>query len=64
MNLAAVSLKEKFDSRQLSIVTRRNSTLGGAAHRFIECLLKVIRKHARSAKKEDLALFDTLTLLV
>jgi LysR family transcriptional regulator of abg operon len=62
--LVALALKEKFDSRQLSIVTRRNSTLGGAAHCFIECLLQVIRKHARSAKKEDLALFDTVTLLV
>jgi LysR family transcriptional regulator of abg operon len=62
--LVALALKEKFDSRQLSIVTRRNSTLGGAAHCFIECLLQVIRKHARSAKKEDLALFDIVTLLV
>ncbi|MFM0460385.1 LysR substrate-binding domain-containing protein [Paraburkholderia sediminicola] len=62
--LVALALKEKFDARQLSIVTRRNSTLGGAAHCFIECLMQVIRKHARSAKKEDLALFDTLTLLV
>ncbi|WP_244306028.1 LysR family transcriptional regulator [Paraburkholderia lacunae] len=62
--MAVLKLKEAFEPRQLSIVTRRNSTLGSAALGFIECLLQVIRLHARSAKKEDLALFDTLTLLV
>ena len=62
--LMALALKEQFDTRQLSIVTRRNSTLGGAPRCFIDCLLQVIRKHARSAKKEDLVLFETLTLLV
>jgi LysR family transcriptional regulator of abg operon len=62
--MAMLKLKEAFEPRQLSIVTRRNSTLGSAALGFIECLLQVIRLHARSARKEDLALFDTLTLLV
>ncbi|TDN63324.1 LysR family transcriptional regulator [Paraburkholderia sp. BL10I2N1] len=63
-HLAVLALREAFEPRQLSIVTRRNSTLSGAASCFIECLLQVIRQHARSAKKEDLVLFDTLTLLV
>jgi DNA-binding transcriptional LysR family regulator len=63
-HLAVLALREAFEPRQLSIVTRRNSTLSGAATCFIECLLQVIRRHARSAKKEDLVLFDTLTLLV
>lgn len=63
-HLAVLALREAFEPRQLSIVTRRNSTLSGAASCFIECLLQVIRRHARSARKEDLVLFDTLTLLV
>jgi LysR family transcriptional regulator, regulator of abg operon len=62
--LKALALREHFEPRQLSIVTRRNSTLSNAAVAFVECLLDVIRRHARSAKKEDLALFETLELLV
>ncbi|MDN0083202.1 LysR substrate-binding domain-containing protein [Crenobacter sp. SG2305] len=62
--LQTVTLTETFTPRQLSIVTRRNSTLSSAAQCFIDCLLQVIRRHARSAKKEDQQLFDTLTLLV
>ena len=62
--LKALALRERFEPRQLSIVTRRNSTLSNAALAFVECLLEVIRRHARSAKKDDLALFETLELLI
>lgn len=63
-HLQPLSLREAFEPRQLSIVTRRNSTLSRAALAFIECLFQVIRRHARSAKQEDLALFKTLELLI
>ena len=62
--LRSLPLREAFEPRQLGIVTRRNSTLSRAAVAFIECLLQVIRRHARSAKKEDLTLFKTLELLI
>ena len=62
--MRALTLKETFEPRQLGIVTRRNSTLSSAACCFIDCLLQVIRRHARSARKEDLALFETLALLI
>jgi len=62
--LRPLALREAFEPRQLGIVSRRNSTLSRAAAEFIECLLLVIRRHARSAKKEDLALFRTLDLLI
>ncbi|SMF27557.1 DNA-binding transcriptional regulator, LysR family [Pseudogulbenkiania subflava DSM 22618] len=62
--LHVIPLAETFTPRQLSIVRRRNSTLSGAAECFIDCLLQVIRRHSRSAKKEDQQLFETLTLLV
>jgi len=62
--MRALALKETFEPRQLGIVTRRNSTLSSAACCFIDCLLQVIRRHARSARKEDLALFETLALLI
>ncbi|MEM5422015.1 LysR substrate-binding domain-containing protein [Paraburkholderia ferrariae] len=62
--LRSLALREAFEPRQLGIVTRRNSTLSRAAVAFIDCLLQVIRRHARSAKKEDLDLFKTLELLI
>ncbi|CAN0627351.1 LysR family transcriptional regulator, regulator of abg operon [Burkholderia multivorans] len=62
--MRALTLKETFEPRQLGIVTRRNSTLSTAARCFIDCLFQVIRRHARSARKEDLALFETLALLI
>lgn len=62
--VATIPLVEQFEPRQLSIVTRRNSTLSTAALCFLDCLLQVIRRHSRSAKKEDRQLFETLTLLV
>ena len=62
--LSPLALREHFEPRQLSIVSRRNNTLSNAAVCFVECFLKVLRKHARSAKKDDLALFETLSLLV
>ncbi len=60
--LVSLRLEEQFDTRQLSVVTRRDSALSNPATCFIECLLLVIRSHARSAKKEDRALFETLRL--
>jgi DNA-binding transcriptional LysR family regulator len=62
--LQAVPLQESFATRQLSIVRRRDGTLSSAAACFIDCLLQVIRRHARSARKEDRELFETLTLLI
>ncbi len=62
--VSIVPLKETFGPRELSIITRRNSPRSGAALCFIECLLKVIRRHARSAKKEERQLFDTLQMLI
>jgi DNA-binding transcriptional LysR family regulator len=62
--LACVPLAEQFEPRQLSIVTRRSGALSNAAVCFTECLLEVIKRHARSAKKEDRQLFETLRLLV
>jgi len=62
--LVPVPLNEQFEPRHLSIVTRRNVALSNPAVCFTECLLQVIRRHARSAKKEDRVLFETLRLLV
>ncbi|MCW3482062.1 LysR substrate-binding domain-containing protein [Neisseriaceae bacterium JH1-16] len=62
--LQAAPLAETFTPRQLSIVRRRDATLSQAAQCFIDCLLQVIRRRARSAKTEDLQLFETVTLLV
>ncbi|AXF24470.1 LysR family transcriptional regulator [Burkholderia pyrrocinia] len=62
--MRALSLKETFEPRELGIVTRRSSTQSDAARCFIDCLLQVIRRHARSARKEDLALFRTVSLLI
>jgi DNA-binding transcriptional LysR family regulator len=62
--VVSLSLSEQFEPRQLSIVTRRNGALSNAAMCFTDCLLEVIRRHARSAKKEDRQLFETLRLLV
>jgi LysR family transcriptional regulator, regulator of abg operon len=61
--VVAVSLAEQFEPRQLSIITRRNSTRSSAAHCFIDCLLKVIRRRSRSTQREERQVFDTLTLL-
>jgi len=62
--VVSLPLAEQFESRQLSIVTRRNGALSNTAICFTECLLQVIRRHARSARKEDRQLFETLRLLV
>jgi LysR family transcriptional regulator, regulator of abg operon len=62
--LKALALRERFEPRQLSVVTRRGSTLSTAAVAFVECFFDVLRKHARSAKKDDLALFETLEMLI
>ncbi|WP_349746886.1 LysR family transcriptional regulator [Pseudomonas frederiksbergensis] len=62
--VVSLGLTEQFEPRQLSIVTRRNGALSNPALCFTDCLLQVIRRHARSAKKEDRQLFETLHLRV
>lgn len=57
-------LRETFEPRRLGIITRRGGALSNPAQCFVECLLQVIRRHARSAKKDDRRLFETLRLLV
>ncbi|EAY71428.1 LysR family transcriptional regulator [Burkholderia dolosa] len=62
--MRALALKETFEPRDLGIVTRRAGTLSDAARCFIDCLLHVIRRHARSARRDDVALFSTVSLLI
>jgi len=62
--LQIAPLIETFNPRQLSIVRRRDGTLSQVAQCFIDCLLEVIRRHARSARVEDRQLFETVSLLV
>lgn len=59
-----LALRETFEPRRLGIITRRGGALSNPAQCFVECLLQVIRRHARSAKKDDRRLFETLRLLV
>ncbi|MGX1186463.1 LysR family transcriptional regulator of abg operon [Pseudomonas sp. F-14 TE3623] len=60
----SLHLKEHFATDIIGITQLRNTQLGVAAQCFVECLLQVIRRRARSSKKEDVCLFDTLTLLI
>ncbi len=62
--LVSLQLEEQFEPRHLSIVTRCNVALSNPALCFTDCLLQVIRRHARSARKEDRALFETVRLRV
>ncbi|SDO14229.1 LysR substrate-binding domain-containing protein [Pseudomonas jinjuensis] len=62
--LVSPPLVERCEPRHLSIVKRRNGTLSASAMCFVDCLLQVIRRHARSARREDRQLFETLELLV
>jgi molybdate transport repressor ModE-like protein len=62
--VARLPLKEAFATDTIGIVTTRNVQLGVAAQCFVECLTQVIRRRARSARKEDVELFDTLELLI
>lgn len=59
-----LALAETFTTDTIGIVTPRNAQLGVAAQCFVECLLQVIRRRARSARPEDVELFDTLDLLI
>ncbi|MGE8149635.1 LysR family transcriptional regulator [Pseudomonas vancouverensis] len=59
-----LALEETFATDTIGIVTRRNAQLGVAGQCFVDCLFQVIRRRARSAKAEDVALFDTLELLI
>jgi molybdate transport repressor ModE-like protein len=62
--VAKFELAERFATDTIGIVTPRNAQLGAAAQCFVDCLLQVIRRRARSAKPEDTRLFDTLDLLI
>ncbi len=62
--VARLDLAETFANDVIGIVTPRNAPLGAAAQCFVDCLLQVIRRRARSARPEDVALFDTLGLLI
>lgn len=63
-DMVALSLREQFEPATLGIITRRGGTISSAAQCFIECLLFVIRRHARSASKNDRLLFDELKLQI
>jgi hypothetical protein len=41
-----------------------NLQLGTAVQCFVDCLLQVIRRRARSARSEDRELFELLQLLI
>lgn len=62
--VARLDLAETFANDVIGIVTPRNAPLGAAAQCFVDCLLQVIRRRARSARPEDVELFDTLSLLI
>ncbi|NUT78826.1 LysR family transcriptional regulator [Pseudomonas sp. C1C7] len=62
--VARLELVERFATDTIGIVTPRNAQLGVAAQCFVDCLLQVIRRRARSARVEDVELFDTLQLLI
>ncbi|MGH8374769.1 MAG: LysR family transcriptional regulator [Pseudomonas sp.] len=57
-------LAETFATDTIGIVTPRNAQLGVAGQCFVDCLFQVIRRRARSARPEDVELFDTLELLI
>ncbi|GAB7540976.1 LysR family transcriptional regulator [Cupriavidus sp. 8B] len=59
----AVPVAERFETSQLGIIARRSAMRGAAAQCFVDCLLAVIRRRARSAAAADQELFDLLTLL-
>jgi DNA-binding transcriptional LysR family regulator len=58
-----VEIAERFEISRLGIITRRNVVLNAAAQCFVDCLLAVIRHRARSARAENRALFECLTML-
>ncbi|RWU19236.1 LysR family transcriptional regulator [Pseudomonas alkylphenolica] len=62
--VARLDLAESFATDTIGIVTPRNTQLGTAAQCFVDCLLQVIRRRARSSKADDRQLFDTLRLLI
>lgn len=59
-----LDLAQTFATDTIGIVTPRNAQLGVAGQCFVDCLFQVIRRRARSAKPEDVELFDTLELLI
>jgi hypothetical protein len=59
-----LALVESFATDTIGIVTPRSAQLGVAGQCFVDCLFQVIRRRARSARPEDVELFDTLELLI
>ena len=59
----ALDLSEHFGTPTVGILTRRNTVIGTAAQYFIDCLQQVIRRHSRSSRASDLALFSSIKLL-
>ncbi|WP_028222375.1 LysR family transcriptional regulator [Paraburkholderia oxyphila] len=57
-------LVERFQTSNVSIVSRRNSVPGAPAECFLDCLRGVIRQRARSAHPVDRDLFGMLDLLM
>ncbi|TDF82335.1 LysR family transcriptional regulator [Pseudomonas sp. H9] len=62
--VSKLELEETFATDTIGIVTPRNTQLGAAAQCFVECLLQVVRRRARSNKREDRELFDAVGLLI
>jgi len=63
-HIEALTLAERFETSRLGIVSRRDALRNAAARCFVDCLLQVIRRRARSARTEDRELFDLLDLLI
>jgi LysR family transcriptional regulator, regulator of abg operon len=57
-------LVERFQTSNVSIVSRRNAVPGAPVECFLDCLRAVIRQRARSAKAGDRNLFGMLDLLM
>ena len=57
-------LVERFQTSNVSIVSRRNAVPGAPLECFLDCLRGVIRKRARSAHPTDRNLFGMLDLLM
>jgi len=59
-----VPITEQFERKQLCFIKRRSSVLSQAALGFIDSLVQVIRRRARSSAVNDRRVFETLELLL
>ncbi len=62
--LNVLPLAERFQTSNVSIVSRRNAVPGAAAQCFLDALRAVIRQRSRSSKGDDQKLFGMLDLLI